>query len=258
MLYHRIVEETQRIQKQILSTKEKLLSAPNGKLFCAKNGNHFKWYHSLDSKQIYIPKKNRAYAEQLALKKYYSLLLEDLEQELTALNFYLRHHHSDYGKSALLLTKPGYQELLSSHCQPLSSVLSEWMNSPYDKNPLYPEQLTYKTPSGSFVRSKSEVFIDMLLFTNHIPFRYEYALTLGDSIIYPDFTIRHPDTGETFYWEHFGMMDNPKYAKNAFAKLQLYATYNLIPSINLITTYETRNHPLNLEIIETILHYYFL
>lgn len=158
MLYHRILEESQRIQKQILSTKEKLLSAPKGKLFCAKNGNHFKWYHSLDSKQIYIPKKNRAYAEQLALKKYYSLLLEDLEQELTALNFYLRH----------------------------------------------------------------------------------------------------PDTGETFYWEHFGMMDNPKYAKNAFAKLQLYATYNLIPSINLITTYETRNHPLNLEIIETILHYYFL
>ena len=92
MLYHRILEESQRIQKQILSTKEKLLSAPNGKLFCAKNGNHFKWYHSLDSKQIYIPKKNRACAEQLALKKYYSLLLEDLQQELTIFHFDMNVH----------------------------------------------------------------------------------------------------------------------------------------------------------------------
>ena len=258
MLYHRILKESQRIQKQILSTKEKLLSAPKGKLFCAKNGNHFKWYHSLDSKQIYIPKKNRACAEQLALKKYYSLLLEDLEQELTALNFYLRHHHSDYGKSALLLTKPGYQELLSSHCQPLSSVLSEWMNSPYDKNPLYPEQLTYKTPSGSFVRSKSEVIIDMLLYTNRIPFRYECALYLGDTIVFPDFTIRHPETDKLYYWEHFGRMDDPEYYKNVFSKLHLYTSYGIIPSIDLITTYETKENPLSSETVERIIEDYFL
>jgi hypothetical protein len=39
--------------------------------------------------------------------------------------------------------------------------------------------------------------------------------------IYPDFTIRHPVTGEVYYWEHFGMMDNENYAHNVYSKLQL-------------------------------------
>jgi len=60
-------------------------------------------------------------------------------------------------------------------------------------------------------RYKSEVFIDMALFTNNIPFRYECALELGHSTLYPDFTIRHPKTGEICYWEHFGLMDDPSY-----------------------------------------------
>ena len=82
-------------------------------------------------------------------------------------------------------------------------------------------------------------------------------MILGDISFYPDFTIRHPRTGEVYYWEHFGMMDEPPYAKKAMSKLNLYIENQIIPSINLITTYETKDHPLDLTQIKSIINYYF-
>ncbi len=83
-------------------------------------------------------------------------------------------------------------------------------------------------------------------------------MALDDIILYPDFTIRHPKTGEYFYWEHFGLMDDPVYCKNTFSKLQLYTTNNIVPDINLITTYETRERPLSMEKIERIITEHFI
>ena len=157
----------------------------------------------------------------------------------------------------LLRNIQGFNELLSPYFQPVSQQLSEWQHAPYEQNPKYPEQLIHKTPSGHLVRSKSEAMIALYLHTQKIPFRYECALQLGESTLYPDFTIIHPDTGEMFYWEHFGMMDEPFYYQKAFPKLQLYASYGIIPSINLITTSETKKNPLGYEVIEKAIEHYF-
>ena len=180
-----------------------------------------------------------------------------MENEKIALSFYLRHHSSNK-KSEQLLTSPSeYQQLLAPYFTPLSQELSNWMNCPYEHNTSHPENLIYKGVANTLLRSKSEVLIDMLLHTHKIPFRYECALQLGHSVIYPDFTIRHPLTGNLFYWEHFGLMDNSAYLENAMSKLHLYATHGIIPGIQLITTYETKDHPLNPEIIEKYIEYFF-
>ena len=137
-------------------------------------------------------------------------------------------------------------------------MLSEWMNSTFNQNEKYPEQKIHKTFSGNVVRSKSEALIDMVLSINHIPFRYECELQLGETIIYPDFTIMHPETEQIYYWEHFGMMDNPRYAKNAAEKLQMYIMHGVVPSINIITTFETLDNPLTTKDVEKIIADYFL
>lgn len=85
-----------------------------------------------------------------------------------------------------------------------------------------------------------------------IPSRYEAILQINKTILYPDFTIRHPRTGKYFYWEHFGLMDDPSYAKNASAKHQLYISNGIIPNIQLITTYETKENPLSAEMANKI------
>ncbi len=97
----------------------------------------------------------------------------------------------------------------------------------------------------------------MVLSINQIPFRYECELSLNDAVVYPDFTIMHPRTEELFYWEHFGMMDNPRYAKRAGEKLQMYIVNGLIPTVNVITTYETTMKPLDTESLDRIVKEYF-
>lgn len=157
-----------------------------------------------------------------------------------------------------LFYKPEYAELISPFFKPTSIELLQWMNSPYDKNTTYLEQLVHKTASGNVVCSKSEAIIDTFLHKHKIPFRYECAFMLGDAVLFPDFMIRHPETGKVFYWEHFGLMDNPRYSKNAYRKLQLYTDNGIIPGIQLITTYETKETPLSAELVEKLVEYYFL
>ena len=97
----------------------------------------------------------------------------------------------------------------------------------------------------------------MLLHMKKIPFRYECLLKLGDSAYYPDFTIKHPKTGKTYYWEHFGQMDKMDYLKGVFPKLQTYANYGIVQGINFIATFETKEYPLEVDIVEKIIDYYF-
>ena len=54
------------------------------------------------------------------------------------------------------------------------------------------------------------------------------------------------------------MMDNESYSKNVFTKLQTYASNQLLPSVNLLTTFETREHPLDTELVENMIRHYFL
>ncbi len=187
-----------------------------------------------------------------------SLVLGDLEQEKNALGYYLRHHANENSKAEELLTTiPGYKDLLFDFFVPKDQEAVEWMQAPYEKNSRFPEQLLHKTSAGIYVRSKSEAMIVMFLHMHKIPFRYECALNLGNITIHPDFTVRHPETGEIFYWEHFGRMDDPVYSRKVPSKLQLYIANGIIPSIHLITTYETQDAPLNSEVIENIIEYYF-
>lgn len=257
-MFHKHISQTsQQLREQILSLQKKIDTYPKGHLICCHDGTRCKWYLSDGHTRQLIPKSKRALAELLALKKYESCILQELQQEKKAQDTYLRLHPT-IKKSEHLLTLPGYADLLSSHFQPLSQELADWMSSPYEQNQRHPEHLLHKTPVGHCVRSKSEAMIDSLLYTNKIPFRYECLLILDNISFYPDFTIRHPQTGKTYYWEHFGMMDDPTYCKRTASKLQLYLSHGIIPSIQLITTYENQQNPLTMETIQKIIDHYFL
>lgn len=257
MVYERMCSEKRQIEQSILALQEQLKHFPDGKLFCSKNGKYLKWYLTDGKNQQYLPKKDRELAEKMALKKYLSLQMDDLIHERQAIEFYLRHHKKEDSQAETLFFTDGYQELLAPHLKPISKELQEWAAQAYDSNPKYKEQLIFKTPSGHKVRSKSEVLIALYLYTHKIPFRYEAPLTISEIMLYPDFTIRHPQTGNYFYWEHFGMIDDPAYCKKMHSKLQLYTASGIYPGIQLITTYETKEVPLNPEMVEKVIEYYF-
>lgn len=254
-----MLRESKRLKERIAFLKSQINSLPRGDFFCSKNGKYYKWYHTDGKHQTLIPKKNRKYAQKLAYRKFLSLQLNELQLEQKALNTYLIQCQSIPRKSEqLFLKNEEYKNLLSDLYKPLNQELLEWAEAPYEKSAKYPEQLLHKTISGDYVRSKSEAIISMFLSSNKIPFRYECALQLGGATIYPDFTIRHPQTGDIYYWEHLGLMDDPNYCKNAFSKLQLYVSYGIIPTNQLIITYETKEFPLDSEMVARTIENYFL
>ena len=258
IIYNKMLIESKRLDAEINTLQTQISKLPPGKLICTLNTNRYKWYQSDGHTKVYIPKKNLQLAQELARKKYLSLLLDDKIKEKRAIEFYLKHYPSNIGRAdELLIQESEYKKLLTPYFTPLSQELLQWQNSSYDKNPNYPEQLIHKSTSGNFVRSKSEAIIDMFLYNNKIPFQYECALQLDETIIYPDFTIRHPKTGTFYYWEHFGMMDDPNYCRNACLKMQTYTSNGIIPTVHLIMTFETREHPLSTDMIEGIVEYYF-
>ena len=199
------------------------------------------------------------FAEQLAQKKYLMVKLDDLLQEKFALDAYLQIRKStEKNPEADITPDSEYARLLDSYLKAPTQDLKQWANETYEQNQHYPEHLVHKASSGIMVRSKSEAMIERFLYTNRIPFRYECALHLESMTYYPDFTILHPETKETYYWEHFGRMDDISYAEKNFAKLRTYTAYGIIPSIQLITTYETKKYPLSYEDVEKLGAFYFL
>lgn len=254
MLYHELLEQKKVLLKEIENLEHRLISYPDGELICTKNGKYITYMHSLNGTYTYIPKKNADFINALSEKKFFSASLKDLQKELQAINAFLKCYKSDSSKIAELLSHPSYQKLFQS----TTGDLEQWRNESYKRNPLHPENLRHSCPSGHIVRSKSEALIDQALFMHKIPFRYECILPLKGGTFYPDFTIRHPKSGKYFYWEHFGLMDSPAYSKNVFQKLNTYCQNNIIPTINLITTYETKEHPLTSKTIENIIQQYFV
>lgn len=259
MPYNQLIQEQENLTSQIEALQKKISLLPEGKLLCTRNGNYVKWFKSNGKNPIYIPKKNRSLAEALALKKYYQLQLNELTIRLHSLNSSLQSRSNTKTDYLSLLDEAScYKELLEAHFCSFSDELNKWVKEDFERNSMHPEHLKHKTFANCMVRSKSEAIIANTLFSNKIPFRYECALWLQNICFYPDFTIRHPKTGETVYWEHFGMMDNPAYSDKAFNKLSQYARQGIIPTINLITTYETQSSPINSSTIRNIVHEHFL
>ena len=73
---------------------------------------------------------------------------------------------------------------------------------------------------------------------------------------HPDFRVQNARTGRLYYWEHFGMLDNPDYCANSQNKLELYAKYGYFPGENLITTSESSGHGLNLDYVDCLIEKY--
>lgn len=90
--------------------------------------------------------------------------------------------------------------------------------------------LIHVAATGILVRSKNEVIIADIL-EQLVPgrWRYERELVGADGTRRsPDFTI---DTvaGDTVYWEHLGMLNNPRYAAKWQAKLAWYERNGILP-----------------------------
>lgn len=190
-------------------------------------------------------------------------MLHEISKEIAFIETYQKKFPSTLPREKatdLLTDSSPYYPLLQSYFakDKLPVSAQKWCAESYETNPSHPENLIHTTLAGHKVRSKSEVIISNLLYTNQIPYRYEAALPLKEFTAYPDFTILHPVANKIFYWEHFGMMDNVPYCDTACNKLKIYCYNGIFPSMQLITTYETSKCPISTDQMQQIITQYFL
>lgn len=85
----------------------------------------------------------------------------------------------------------------------------------------YQEGRIHRALSDDLVRSKSEVIIANLLHERGLPFEYEQPLFASDGTFYlPDFTVAAG--GRTWYWEHWGRLDDEGYRNHMETKKAWY------------------------------------
>ncbi len=107
--------------------------------------------------------------------------------------------------------------------------INQWNIAKYQKKPFFDGEPELYTSKGERVRSKSETIIADLLAREGVPYRYEYPVKLrvpwvvsGMQTItqlHPDSMVLNVRTREVYYWEHFGMMDDPDYLKKNLKKI---------------------------------------
>ena len=258
MNYEYIKEEINKLKSEITRLKSEIAVLPPGKIYCTKSDRQLRWYHSDGHSPQYISMSNQQLIARLVQKKFAEALKQYYEIEYRNLSTLLSKHDKNANNSLRLLNSPEYNQFLTPFQVSPSVKNNSWATEPYDINTSHPEQLEHPCKSGHVVRSKSEYMIDTALYETGLIFRYECRLILGEVILYPDFMIMHPVTKEIYIWEHFGLINRQSYANQAFDKLKIYASNNYYPDINLITTYETPNHPLTYTEIEQTIQKFFL
>lgn len=251
-----LITKINRIEKEI-----KKASFPDGYLAIYKNGNSYKKYHVIEEDchltRRYLSANDKYLIQKLAMKAYKTRELYALKKQLKATESYVAKYPKKTAEQ-LLRNSDGFRRIILPLITPSNNELKAWEMAPNPGNPSFPEHLIYPTIKGIMVRSKSESLISDELFRASIPYRYEYPIRLGNTLISPDFMIMHPITKEIYIWEHFGRMDDPEYINNNFLKkMRIYPNEGYIPSINLICTYETSNHPLTIFEIDEVITKYF-
>ncbi len=243
---YQLVEE---ILVELSIQEDKLLKEikglPTGKFISNKNGDYTKWFLTKGKKRTFLPHTEKTKAQRILLREFKEFLLKNVQLDEKLLSSYLDHKalmESEFMQR--FKSSKDYVDLLGDCFGDVDAEILEWIMEPFHPNELYPEHLIHETKSNILVRSKSEVLIADALYENNIPFKYECPLVLNGGIYYPDFTCMNPFKKKIFYWEHFGMLDDLNYAGKTIAKESLYINNGIIPSIQLITTYETKEYPL--------------
>jgi hypothetical protein len=234
--------------------ENKIKMAPTG--FIQYRDGHF--YRRIEKNFEYLGKDKDALIKALIQKKYDIGQLDAAKQEKLVIEKALKGFCS-------IKTKKFPDELmkyvnLEEYTD--EAYIKEWCNR--DNWDFSRQAITGSqnyTQRGEHVRSKSEVIIADRLNNAKIPYHYEICLELviGDrdiTTVKPDFTVLNTRTLETWYWEHFGMIDDEKYRYEMKRKLDSYAINGIFPGNHLIVSFETKDNQLNIQHINRLIKEY--
>ena len=256
-----IKERAEYLEKLVKDKTEALKSAPAGALRITHSKQSLHYYCRTDPKNTtgkYIKKEDVRLASLLAQKDYDQKVLALANKELThirRISKYPEQQKVEYVYDALSRER---RKLVNPISLSDEDFVAEWEAVSWQKKEVGPGIGSYFTGKKERVRSKSEILIADMLARFSVPYRYEYPLTAGGRVFYPDFTALNVRRRIEVIWEHFGMMDQKDYAQGAVSKIEMLEFAGYYPGRNFIMTFETDKTPLNTKLIEDLIRKYLL
>ncbi len=262
MLYQTLSARIEYLEKIIAKKEVAFAHAPEGHLRFSTRGKQVYYFHRTDPKDlsgVYIKRSEIKKACALAQKDYDRKVLQSAKEELKALKLIMNSVKKD--KLEMVFDKMPVQRqvLVTPAAISDAAFADEWQKIPYEAKPFSESGPEFYTGRGERVRSKTEILIADTLARYNVPYRYECPIKTRElGIIYPDFTALKVIERRAFIWEHFGMMDNPEYARKALKRIEILEQNGYFPGKNLIITYETEDSPIKTKLIAKMIETYLL
>ena len=253
-----ILQEKQKYYREMKSKliKESTHNAPKGRLRVIRSHGTYQYYLCAgkgDTNGKYIRKKDRKLAEEIAQRDYDRQMLKCISDWDKWIG-QTKNTMPSVNPADIYEASPGRKLLIKPYEISDDEYAENWKNVVYKGKEFAADAPEIYSESGIRVRSKSEKIIADKLSILGIPFRYEYPLKLqGYGIVYPDFLLLNKRTRKEYIFEHFGMMDDADYSRNAVKKINMYAKNGYILGVNLLVTFETVEAPLDVRLFEKMM-----
>ncbi len=260
----KIDHRMEQLDQMSAKTEKALKKAPTGSLRASHQSKSVQYYKAESAGNgkygyTYLKKSEHAVAKALAQREYDERALSKMQKERYHLNRLKQCYQNDcvddlYGKFPLLK-----QELIEPLVLTDAQFVNAWRETPYHTKGISADVPPFLTENGEHVRSKSEILIANLLKHLEIPYRYECPLTLDHNFtIHPDFTLLSVARRKEIYFEHLGMMDDLDYLTKALKRVAMYERNGYYPGDQLLISFETKNQPLDLGLVEAQLRHFVL
>jgi len=239
--------------------EKKLLTMPEGVLsMTVQNGR--KYYSKYaDGKKTYLGLGNVEEVVQLQRRRLLAELIKKIERNEIVLKRFIRDYQEVSPQTVEQMLGKAYQ------CPDLAETIlqgnknyKKWGNQPYERSTKYLENLIHRTIKGDFVRSKSEVIIANTLYPKGLQYRYEELTKVGQYTFAPDFKIAVPRQNKIKILEHFGMMNNSEYRKNALWKIDVYLDAGYKPYEDILFTFDDFDGGIDTKNLDTLINSFLI
>ena len=244
----------------ISAIEQRLPSMHEGKLRIQHYHNSFSYYFiekDRNDNGTLIGSEDINLVRELAQRSYYQKVLRSAKEERKLISQFLKRCPQPSVEEVFDKLPPNRKLLINPVRLPDKEYMRCWQEKPYIPKGFKEGTAYYETQNGERVRSKSEQIIADRLRAANIPYKYECPLKLNFGIVHPDFTILRMSDRKEIYYEHLGMMDDPDYANDNIQKITYYQLSGYTQGDRLFTTMETRQHPLDVRVLDRLIEEQF-
>ena len=255
-------EELERLLRDLKRANRKV---PEGALRVVRSkGKYPQYYHyrgegdNHEKELRYLSKKEMKLIKRLAQKQYDMEVMNCIGKKIEVIGKFVPQYKMLDIEAIYNNLSDERKALVQPVIESEESFVNTWKEKMRGNANEFPKEIELYTEAGESVRSKSEKILADGFSRMGIPYVYEPELELDDgSRMYPDFALLQKGKRKTIYFEHFGMMDYPEYSAKAIKKIAKYEENGYWFGDNFLCTFETREEPLNMRIVEKMLKHYF-